>query len=97
LNICTPKHRQEPNSAREFISDFRGITGTARQRKILNEVGCSHQSLASFFGVEQVNRNGIIRLLAAMQRHTKPVAPQHLGVIGVEHFKARFLATGGAV
>ena len=32
-----------------------------------------------------------------MQRHSKPVAPQHLGIIGAEHFKERFLAAGGAV
>jgi hypothetical protein len=30
-----------------------------------------------------------------MRKHSKPVAPKHLGVIGAEHFKQRFLATGG--
>ena len=60
-----------------------------------NEVGCSHQSLAQFFGIDQVNRNGIAKLLAAMKSHSKPVAPKHLGVIGVEHLKQRFLAAGG--
>ena len=84
-------------TVREFIGEFRGLSGTAIQRKILNEVGCSHQSLASFFGVDQVNRDGIARLLAAMRRLSKPVAPKHLGVIGAEHFKRRFLAVGGAV
>ena len=68
-----------PNSA--------GSPGPRVQRKILNEVGCSHQQLASFFGIDQVNRDGIARLLAAMQRHSKPVAPQHLGIIGAGHFK----------
>ena len=67
----------------------------AVHRKILAEVGCSHQSLAQFFGVEQVNRNGIAKLLAAMRKRSKPVAPKHLGVIGVEHLKQRFLAVGG--
>ena len=61
------------------------------------EVGCSHQSLAAFFGVDQVNRAGITRLLEAMQRHSKPVAPKHLGIIGGGHFKERFIAAGGAV
>ena len=32
-----------------------------------------------------------------MRRLSKPVAPKHLGVIGTEHFKQRFLAAGGAV
>ena len=39
----------------------------AVQRKILTEVGYSHQSLAQFFGVDQVNRKGIAKLLAAAQ------------------------------
>jgi hypothetical protein len=30
---------------REFISEFRGLSGTALQRKVLDEVGCSHQGL----------------------------------------------------
>ncbi len=30
-----------------------------------------------------------------MKTHSKPVNPVRLGVIGAEHFKARFLAAGG--
>ena len=82
-------------TVREFIAEFRGLSGTAVQRKILQEVGCSHQSLAGFFGVDRVNRSGIAKLLAAMRKHSKPVNPKHLGVIGAEHLKQRFLAAGG--
>jgi DNA topoisomerase VI subunit B len=82
-------------TVREFIGEFRGLSGTAIQRKVLEEVGCSHQSLASFFGVEKVNRKGIAKLLAAMRKYTKPVDPKYLGIIGAEHFKQRFLAAGG--
>ncbi|MBB4369115.1 DNA topoisomerase VI subunit B [Bradyrhizobium sp. cir1] len=82
-------------TVREFIAEFRGLSGTAVQRKILAEVGCSHQSLAQFFGVEQVNRVGIAKLLGAMRKYSKPVAPKHLGVIGIGHLKQRFLAAGG--
>jgi DNA topoisomerase VI subunit B len=82
-------------TVREFIREFRGLSGSANQRKVLEEVGCSHQSLAQFFGVEKVSRKGIAKLLAAMRKYTKPVAPKHLGIIGAEHFKQRFLAAGG--
>jgi DNA topoisomerase VI subunit B len=68
-------------TVREFLREFRGLSGSAIQRKVLNEVGCSHQSLAQFFGVEKVNRKGIAKLLAAMRKYTKPVAPKHLGII----------------
>jgi hypothetical protein len=82
-------------TVREFIAEFRGLSGTAVQRKVLNEVGCSHLSLARFFGADRVNRDGIVKLLAAMQKHTKPVKPTHLGVIGADHLRQRFLAVGG--
>jgi DNA topoisomerase VI subunit B len=82
-------------TVREFISEFRGLSGTAVQRKILAEVGCSHMSLAEFFGIERINDAGIAKLLAAMKRYSKPVKPKLLGVIGVDHLRQRLLAAGG--
>ena len=84
-------------TVREFIAEFRGLSGTAVQRKVLEEVGCSHKSLAQFFGVDHVNRAGIDKLLASMRKHTKPIAAKHLGIIGADHLKRRFLAAGGNV
>jgi DNA topoisomerase VI subunit B len=82
-------------TVREFIAEFRGLSGTAVRRRVLDETGCSHQSLAEFFGVEKVNRDGIAKLLAAMRRYSKPVKPKYLGIIGADHLKQRFLAAGG--
>jgi hypothetical protein len=95
-HVARDRDLGQSRTVRDFIGEFRGLSGTARKRQILDAAGCSYQSLAAFFGVDQVNRVGIARLLEAMQRYSKPVAPQHLGVIGVGHFKARFLAAGGA-
>jgi hypothetical protein len=94
-HVARDRDLGQHRTVREFIGEFRGLSGTAVQRTILTEVGCSHQSLAQFFGTDQVNRNGIAKLLAAMRKHSKPVKPNHLGIIGVEHFKQRFLAAGG--
>jgi DNA topoisomerase VI subunit B len=94
-HVARDRDLKRHRTVRDFVGEFRGLSGTAVQRKILEEVGCSYQSLAQFFGVEQVNRSGIAKLLAAMKRHSKPVGPQHLGVIGQEHLKLRFLAAGG--
>jgi DNA topoisomerase VI subunit B len=94
-HVARDRDLGQHRTVREFIAEFRGLSGTAVQRKILAEVGCSHQSLAQFFGVDQVNRMGIAMLLAAMRRYSKPVAPKRLGVIGIEHFKHHFLAAGG--
>jgi hypothetical protein len=94
-HVARDRDLKRQRTVREFISEFRGLSGTAVQRKVLEEVGCSHVSLAAFFGVEKVNRAGIAKLLASMRKHTRPVAPKHLGIIGEDHFKTRFLAAGG--
>jgi DNA topoisomerase VI subunit B len=94
-HVARDRDLKRQRTVREFLPEFRGLSGTAAQRKVLEEVGCSHQSLAKFFGVDQVNRKGIAKLLAAMRKHSKPVAPKHLGIIGADHFKQRFLAAGG--
>ena len=96
-HVARDRDLRRHRTVREFISEFRGLTGSAVQRKVLEEVGCSHQSLAAFFGADQVNRTGIAKLLASMRKHTKPVAAKHLGVIGEDHLKHRFLAAGGNV
>jgi hypothetical protein len=94
-HVARDRDLRRNRTVREFIAEFRGLSGTAVQRKVLEEVGCSHQSMAAFFGAEQVNRAGIAKLLASMRKHTKPVAAKHLGVIGEDHLKQRFLAAGG--
>jgi DNA topoisomerase VI subunit B len=94
-HVARDRDLGQHRTVRAFLSEFRGLSGTAVQHKILQEVGCSHQSLAQFFGIERVNRAGITKLLAAMRKYSKPVAPNHLGIIGVEHLRERFLASGG--
>lgn len=82
-------------TVREFISEFAGMSGTAKQKMVLAETGASHVSLHDFFGRHKTNGDNIAKLLAALQRHSKPVPPAHLGVIGKAHFY-RMLERSGA-
>jgi DNA topoisomerase VI subunit B len=82
-------------TVREFISEFRGMTGTARQKLVLAETGASHISLHSYFGLHKVNKANIAKLLASLQGHTKAVKAGDLGIIGKEHFYRRMEAAGG--
>jgi DNA topoisomerase VI subunit B len=95
-HVARDRRLGQDRPVREFIAEFRGLSGTLKQKAILAEIGASRQSLRSFFGEERVNRTGIGQLLAAMKRHSAPVPPKHLGIIGREHLKARFMASGGA-
>jgi DNA topoisomerase VI subunit B len=85
---------REPRTVREFISEFRGLTGTAKQKAVLDAIGAARVTLPAFFGISDVNRPRIARLLAAMQLHTRPVKPKDLGAIGERHLRARFVAAG---
>jgi hypothetical protein len=82
-------------TVREFISEFRGMTGTAKQKAVLAETGASHVSLHNFFGLHKANTGNIAKLLAALKKHTKPVPPAELGIIGKEHFYRLIEAAGG--
>jgi hypothetical protein len=54
-------------------------------------------SLAEFFGDgDQVNTKLILKLLAVMREHSRPVKPRDLGAIGKDHLLARFEAAGVA-
>jgi hypothetical protein len=82
-------------TVREFASEFRGLSSSAKQKALLEDIGASHGSLHDFFGRHKANRANIARLLAALQKHSKPVKPAHLGVIGRDHFYRMMEAAGG--
>ncbi len=62
---------------------------------MLEEIGASHVSLHDFFGRRKANGDNIAKLLDALQRHSKPVKPVQLGVIGKEHLYRLMDAAGG--
>jgi hypothetical protein len=82
-------------TVREFISEFGGMTGTAKQKAVLAETGASHVSLHNFFGREKANTENIAKLLASLKNHTKPVRPVDLGIIGRQHLYGLMELAGG--
>jgi hypothetical protein len=82
-------------TVREFISEFGGMTGSAKQKKVLAEIGAAYMRLYNYFGPTKVNTPNIKKMSASLKRHTKPVKPADLGIIGKEHFFALIEAAGG--
>jgi hypothetical protein len=83
----TSPHWYDPSRFRRYMAahidhEFRGMTGTAKQKQVLAETGASHVSLHSFFGIHKANTKNIAKLLASLKQHTKPVQPADLGIIG---------------
>jgi DNA topoisomerase VI subunit B len=82
-------------TVREFVSEFDGLTATTKQKEVLLETGASHVSLHEFFGRHKTNTDNIARLLAALRKHSRPVKPAHLGIIGKAHLYHMMEAAGG--
>jgi len=82
-------------SVREFVKEFRGLSGTAKQKQVPDASGMTRLPLASLFDSGTANRTRIRALLDAMPEHTRPVKPKDLGVIGSDHWRAWCAAVGG--
>jgi hypothetical protein len=76
---------------REFISEFRGLSATAKQAAVLDKLGLARAPLESLCPEGDFDQAKIAALLAAMQEASKPVKPRLLGMIGMNHL-ARLMA-----
>ncbi len=81
-------------TVREFVAEFRGLSGTGKQKKVLEECGLSRAKLADLAGEEGIDRAVVQRLLDAMKRQSKPVPAAKLGVIGRDLIARRFDSLG---
>jgi DNA topoisomerase VI subunit B len=92
--ITSEKNGATPRTVREFVSEFRGLSATAKQKKILAALGLSGVFLHDLVKDGDINRAATLSLLEAMQAESKPVKPALLGLIGEDHFRAWFTAQG---
>jgi DNA topoisomerase VI subunit B len=75
-------------SVREFISQFRGLSSTAKGKQVLAATGLARTSLASLAN-GKLDSETIALLLDRMKAVSRPVKPAQLGVIGREHLAWR--------
>ena len=82
----------------DFVSEFRGLSGTAKRKQILQATDMSRTALADLIREDgSLDGERIDRLLSAMKEYSRPVKPKALGVIGHDHLHQRFAAAGGAM
>jgi len=79
---------------REFISEFRGLSGTAKQKAVTAACGLSGAALSDLVVDGKLDMALVERLLSAMQSQSRPVKPQALGVLGRDHLYRQFEGTG---
>jgi DNA topoisomerase VI subunit B len=81
-------------TVREFISEFRGLSATAKQAAVLDKLGLARAPLESLCANGKFNKRKIAALLAAMRATSKPVKAKLLGLIGRDHLAKRMAAAG---
>ncbi len=87
-------HGRPCPTIREFISEFRGLSGTAKARAICEAIGAARMPLTEFYGDGTSCR--VSALLSEMRNQSRPVKPRDLGPIGKEHLAAKFESLGVA-
>jgi hypothetical protein len=78
----------------DFVAEFDGLSGSQKRAKVLDDADLKRVRLSEFIRCGRLDSERIAKLLAAMQKHTRPVNPRRLGLIGEEHFRRRLLALG---
>jgi DNA topoisomerase VI subunit B len=86
--------RTRERTVREFVSEFRGLSGSLKQKGVLDATGLQRAPLASLCDGCAIDRSVVATLLDAMVAHTRPVKPEALGIIGKDHLQTRFEAAG---
>ncbi len=76
---------QKPKTLREFISEFRGLSSTIKQKGVLK--GMERAYLHDLVSSEDVDMKKASKVLKTMQAATTAPKPAALGVIGKEHIE----------
>ena len=80
-------------TVREFVSEFRGLSGTAKQKKVTGELkGIYLHDLLKDGDIDQAI---VEKLLEAMKKLSNPPKPAALGIIGQGHLKAWMVRYAG--
>jgi DNA topoisomerase VI subunit B len=81
-------------TVRDFVSEFAGLTGTAKQRAVTEAAGLSRAYLRDLIEDHDVSLAQVRTLLTAMQDASRPVKPAALGTLGEAHVRRHLLREG---
>ena len=85
------RHDEDCNSGgrtvREFIAQFRGFSGSQKQKVVLEATRLARAPLSSLAYGDAIDRDTINSLHKNLKAITSPVKPRALGVIGKEHMR----------
>jgi hypothetical protein len=86
-----------PKTVKEFLGEFHGLRGSAKQATVAAAAGLSRARLGDLVAGDDIDMGAVVRLLDAMRAVVRPVKPRALGVIGEPHLAGRLAAEWGCV
>ena len=89
--VAKDQDRDQMRTVRDFISDFRGMSGSAKQKAVLDAAGMSRKPLSDLFPDSNADRDAFANLLSELQSVTNPVKAKDLGIIGEDNILASYL------
>ncbi len=84
--ISLERDGTKPKTVREFVSEFRGLSGTQKQKQVIE--GFSGVYLHDLLQGDDINLDTATKLLKAIQDHSQPVKPYSLGLVGEKNMRA---------
>jgi hypothetical protein len=92
--VAFDQDRGKDRLVREFMSEFRGLSGSAKGKAVLEDTGLTRTNLSHLANGHGLEHEVICKLLKAAQKHSKPVKPAALGIIGEDHLRTKFESLG---
>jgi DNA topoisomerase VI subunit B len=86
--IADERRGGRARTVREFVSEFAGLSSTAKQKHVTEAAGLSRAYLHDLVGHDNVSTVDVSMLLSAMQEASRPVKPAALGVLGEAHVRS---------
>ena len=94
--VASERYDQRPVTVREFVSGFRGLKGTAKQKAVTEGLQGTHLSDLLADDGKDLDHDALGRLLARMKAMSRAPKPKALGVIGEDHIRTWMVEHGGA-
>lgn len=82
-------------TVRAFVSEFHGLAGTAKQKRVVTAAGLSNAWLHDLVAWGDVDLGAVGRLLGAMAQAARPVRPRALGILGERQLRAILVSDWG--
>jgi hypothetical protein len=84
----------QDRTVREFVAEFHGLSGTAKQRAVLESTGLARIGLSRLRNGDGLDQAKTRQLWDALRANSRPIKAKNLGSIGRDHFAARFEQMG---